>query len=203
MRLSATLQTSSTPYYKRWTKRMVPILPATLPPHQPFHLDKQKTKWYVSFYLNRSRELKSSKPQCTMVMDSSQFGCLSEHNPNTSEGCADCNKPCRAAEQVRELKEYSSPTVIINRGSDIIPWAVFPPCYQEWKRFLLPPPPPTPVFSLEHRKPKLYWIMECIRDLGQLVYNTYQLSSNYCALSAFIMGTSHPKVLLFKSNGEV
>lgn len=51
-------------------------------------------------------------------------GWLSARNPNTGQGCAGRNKPFRAAKQVRDVKEYSSASIMINRIVAKVPEAL-------------------------------------------------------------------------------
>lgn len=65
-------------------------------------------------------------PQCRVSLSSElqPAGWLTACNPNTGQGCAGFNKTFRAAKQVRDLKEYSFASVMINRMVAKVPEAL-------------------------------------------------------------------------------
>lgn len=98
----------------------------------------QKAKKYKRAVLQRSVSL-SSEPR--------PAGWLSACNPNTVQGCAGCNKPFRAAKQVRDLKGYSSVSIMINRMVAKVPEALGGSvcvhahmCIHQWESLSVPSP---------------------------------------------------------------
>jgi len=69
---------------------------------------------------------KQAVPQRSVSLSSEPrpAGWLSACNPNTGQGCAGCNQPFRAEKQVRDLQEYSSALIMINRVVAKVPEAL-------------------------------------------------------------------------------
>ena len=114
------------------------------PPTPPWLMEagvapfSQEGKKYKRAVLQRSISL-SSEPR--------PAGWLSARNPNTVQGCAGCNKPFRAAKQVRDLKEYSSASIMINRMVAKVPEALASSvcvhahvCIRQWESLSVPSP---------------------------------------------------------------
>lgn len=87
----------------------------------------------------RSSVSLSSEPQ--------PAGWLSARNPNTGQGCVGRNKPFRAAKQVRDVKEYSSASITINRVVAKVPEALAGSecvhaykCIGQWESLSVPSP---------------------------------------------------------------
>lgn len=80
----------------------------------------------VAPFSQEAKKYKRAVLQCSVSLSSEPWpaGWLSARNPNTVQGCAGCNKTFRAAKQVRDLKEYSSPSIMINRMVAKVPEAL-------------------------------------------------------------------------------
>lgn len=105
--------------------------------------------WWKQELLHVPKKYKRAVLQRSISLSSEPrpAGWLSARNPNTGQGCTGCNKPFRAAKQVRDLKEYISASIMINRMVAKVPEALAGSvcvhahmCIRQWESLSVPRP---------------------------------------------------------------